>query len=430
MSTLSYQNHFSATLASNAGAADTVLQVNISSSVAITVPPDGRIPLTITNDATPIAYEVVYCTNISGTSFTVIRGMEGSSASSWTAGSSIICPPTAGTTALFTQAGWTPPWSAAIATQIGGYSNGAIVPDSNGVQWISTASDNLTQPGVAGASWVRFLAGTSPVGVVDDFAGQTAPDGWIFCYGQAISRTSYAALFAAIGTLYGSGDNSTTFNVPDCRGRTTVGVDNMGGNAAGRITQPVSGIVGTQIGATGGTQLLQGHTHAINDPGHTHFVADPGHVHSITDPGHTHGITDPTHAHGVGDPQHTHAPYDAGHVHTIFSSSLRAFNQQTGSTGGFYSTVGDAPGGQTLITDVAGTGISIDASPTNISIYASGTGIHVNTGTTGISVQLHATGVTINTAVTGVTVVTTGTGASQNVQPSILFNKIIFTGVY
>lgn len=57
----------------------------------------------------------------------------------------------------------------------------------------------------------------APVGVINAFGGTTAPEGWLLCQGQAISRTDYADLFAVIGTAFGSGDGSTTFNVPDMR---------------------------------------------------------------------------------------------------------------------------------------------------------------------------------------------------------------------
>jgi len=56
-----------------------------------------------------------------------------------------------------------------------------------------------------------------PVGTVMDYSGAVAPEGFLFCYGQALSRTDYSELFDAIGTTYGSGDGSTTFNVPDFR---------------------------------------------------------------------------------------------------------------------------------------------------------------------------------------------------------------------
>ena len=57
----------------------------------------------------------------------------------------------------------------------------------------------------------------APVGVINAFGGAEAPEGWLLCQGQAISRTDYADLFAVIGTAFGSGDGSTTFNVPDMR---------------------------------------------------------------------------------------------------------------------------------------------------------------------------------------------------------------------
>jgi len=60
-----------------------------------------------------------------------------------------------------------------------------------------------------------------PPGVVLPFAGTSAPAGFLLCGGQAVSRATYAALFAAIGTTFGAGDGSTTFNLPDLRGRAT-----------------------------------------------------------------------------------------------------------------------------------------------------------------------------------------------------------------
>ena len=57
-----------------------------------------------------------------------------------------------------------------------------------------------------------------PVGTINAYGGITAPDGWLLCQGQALSRTDYADLFAVIGTSFGSGDGSTTFNAPDFRG--------------------------------------------------------------------------------------------------------------------------------------------------------------------------------------------------------------------
>lgn len=118
------------------------------------------------------------------------------------------------------------------------------------------------------------VLGRVPVGSAVEYYGSTAPAGWLFAAGQEVSRTTYAALFAAIGTTYGVGDGSTTFNLPDSRGRVVVGRDNMGGTPANRVTNAGSGITATTLGATGGSQLLQQHNHAAS-------VTDPGHIHTI-----------------------------------------------------------------------------------------------------------------------------------------------------
>lgn len=96
--------------------------------------------------------------------------------------------------------------------------------------------------------------GLAPAGVVLPFAGSTAPTGWLLCFGQAVSRTTYAVLFTALGTAYGAGDGSTTFALPDLRGRIPGGKDNMGGSAASRLTTAGSGVDGTTLGASGGAQ--------------------------------------------------------------------------------------------------------------------------------------------------------------------------------
>jgi microcystin-dependent protein len=95
-----------------------------------------------------------------------------------------------------------------------------------------------------------------PTGAVMPFAGSTAPTGWLLCAGQAVSRTTYAALFAVLGTTFGAGDGSTTFALPGMRGRAVFGVDNMGGGAANRLgAGSAGGVTGTaSLGATGGEQ--------------------------------------------------------------------------------------------------------------------------------------------------------------------------------
>lgn len=97
-----------------------------------------------------------------------------------------------------------------------------------------------------------------PIASSIDYWGVAAPSScYAFPYGQAISRTTYAALFFLIGTVYGAGDGSTTFNLPDLRGRVTAGRDDMGGSAANRLTSAGSGLDGIALSATGGTESRQ-----------------------------------------------------------------------------------------------------------------------------------------------------------------------------
>lgn len=121
------------------------------------------------------------------------------------------------------------------------------------------------------------LLAVMPIGAVIAFAGSAAPNPtpdatFLLCYGQTVSRADYATLFDRLGTAYGAGNGTTTFALPDLRGRVAVGKDDMGGAAAGRMTVGVSGIAGATLGAAGGDQRLHNHTHGVTDPGHDHAI--------------------------------------------------------------------------------------------------------------------------------------------------------------
>ena len=76
------------------------------------------------------------------------------------------------------------------------------------------------------SKWRNYISrALVPTGTVLAFAGSSAPSGFLLCDGRAVSRTTYTSLFSVIGTTYGSGDGSTTFNLPDMRGRVAVGSD-------------------------------------------------------------------------------------------------------------------------------------------------------------------------------------------------------------
>lgn len=99
------------------------------------------------------------------------------------------------------------------------------------------------------------LLGYVSSGMVMPFAGSAAPTGWLECNGSAVSRTTYAALFAVIGTLWGVGDGSTTFNLPETRGEFIRGYDNSRGVDSGRVL------------ASSQSDELKAHTHPRNTDG-------------------------------------------------------------------------------------------------------------------------------------------------------------------
>jgi|SRR6185295_7318463 len=210
-----------------------------------------------------------------------------------------------------------------------------------------------------------------PSGTVLDFAGPTAPSGWTECDGSAVSRTTFASLFAAIGTTWGSGNGTTTFNVPDLRRRTCVG---RGGSS--------SGTLGNTLGSVGGEE---DHVLSVGElAAHNHGVSDPGHNH--TQNAHTHTVTDPGHAHS-----------QASHAHSTAMS--------TGGTGDGNVSFSGRNGSNTSLGTNA-------MSPT------------INSNTTGIS-NANATA-TNNSNTTGITTNNNGSGTGHNtIQPSAVMIKII-----
>jgi microcystin-dependent protein len=117
---------------------------------------------------------------------------------------------------------------------------------------------SLTQfEGYNGSGWGEIANGV-PAGSVFTFATTTPPSGYLECNGAAVSRSTYASLFSSISTTWGTGDGSSTFNLPDLRGQFVRGWDNSAGVDSGRSF------------ASSQTDQNKQHTHSVTDPGHFH----------------------------------------------------------------------------------------------------------------------------------------------------------------
>lgn len=174
-----------------------------------------------------------------------------------------------------TTGNFTVTWQANFGS--GGVGTGWNVPQGSRTLFISDTT--------AGARPVSgdIVGSLRSAGSISPFAGSSAPAFSLLCYGQAVSRTIYSYLFAAIGTTYGSGDGSTTFNVPDLRGRALFGLDNMGGTPAGRLTGSNTGNISspTTLGSAGGEENHIVLTAEMPNHTHTATVTDPGHLHTM-----------------------------------------------------------------------------------------------------------------------------------------------------
>lgn len=240
-----------------------------------------------------------------------------------------------------------------------------------------------------------------PVGSIVDFAGAAAPTGWLLCTGQAVSRTTYAALFDVLGTTYGAGNGTSTFNLPDTRGRTTVGVDASQSNRIDITTYPNARTIGGTMGES--TVTLS----ASQLPAHAHpasAASGGSHNHSFTGTAasagaHTHSVSGTAASNGA----HTHSSSVASVTTT--PSPVRFLNA----------------GADYHINPISGsdTTSSAGAHTHSVSGTAASAGAHTHSvsGTTA-SDGAHSHTITVSNN-------TGGGGAHGNMQPAIAMNKII-----
>lgn len=164
----------------------------------------------------------------------------------------------------------------------------------------------------------QIPSNTDFTGIVLPYAGSAAPDGWLLCDGSAVSRTTYSDLFGLVGTTYGAGDGSTTFNLPDLRGRLPLGKDDMGGSAANRVTATQADNLGQGSGAETHTLIeaeMPSHGHDIDasttGSSHSHNASTgrPASASSTSGAGSTGTNTQPTANTGSGNAHNNMPPY-------------------------------------------------------------------------------------------------------------------------
>ncbi len=261
----------------------------------------------------------------------------------------------------------------------------------------------------------KFYTSLIPVGTVLSFSGETPPEGYLLCQGQAISRTDYANLFNIIGIKYGAGDGNTTFNLPDLRSRVPVGL-----NTSDNDFQA--------LGTTGGVKTvtltsnqLPAHNHSaattVNNGGaHTHSGSSAsagGHTHTATSGsagGHTHTINNsgnlniPIYVDGSATSQNRIAYYILGQG---FSNIRNYITWDEGSPSHTISAIGG---------NHAHTMASAGAHTHSVSVASNGSHAH--------TITIGSAGTHGHTAVTSVD--NTGGGqAHNNMQPYVVLNYII-----
>jgi len=261
------------------------------------------------------------------------------------------------------------------------------------------------------------------IGEVVDYAGTTAPPRWLMCYGQAVSRTTYAALFAVISTTYGVGDNSTTFNLPDARGRASAGKDDMGGTSANRLTNFAGGLDGDVLGAAGGLEnhiitlaQMASHNHTgatgTESADHTHNTAVSGTTAGVS-ANHTH-VTAVSGTTGTVSVNHTHAP----------GSGVQYWNFNASGGGAYTMSISTG-----TTTSLANNTAGFSANHTHsFSDTSSTSGVNSVGHTHTFSDTSSVSGGRSAAHTHAITAEGSGT-AHNNVQPTIVFNKIIYAGV-
>jgi len=169
-----------------------------------------------------------------------------------------------------------------------------------------------------------------PIGGIIQWPTNTAPDGYLLCDGNQISRDDFRNLFNVIGVIYGAGDGSTTFNLPDLRGRFVLGKAAAG---TGSTLAGTGGALDHTHAISGSTAAEAAHTHAISSDlsTHSHSISSSGtHTHNINIPG---VIVQSGTGQNVFNNQTTATDADGDHNHTGSTGTANLAHSHGSATG-------------------------------------------------------------------------------------------------
>lgn len=255
-------------------------------------------------------------------------------------------------------------WTLRRDTVIQSSNGGSLVNFAAGNRYISLTVLAPTTDAIR-FDWQTAL-GLDMSGAVSYFAMNAAPSGWVRCNGAALSRTAYSRLFSKIGTQFGVGDGSTTFNVPELRGEFVRCWDDGRTLDNGRVLGNIQ------------DHALGTHGHGINDPGHVHGVNQIPHAHAVSDGGHTHSAwTD-----GQGEHNHiggfqTTGSVDGRQGYGMDRAGGYANDVLIPGNNGSYVTGIAGNHGHNVGVGISAAGIAIFGEYANVSIASGGTGISV-----------------------------------------------------
>lgn len=293
----------------------------------------------------------------------------------------------------------------------GGASVGTVIPSGTTVSGVGPQGP----PGPTGAQGIQGpqgLQGVAPVGTILMYGGSSAPGGWVACDGSALSRTAFSALFSIISTTFGAGDGSSTFNVPNFKGRMALGVGQS--TAAGATAHALAQMGGEETHALVGAEMAY-HAHTLGN--HTHVGAD--HAHSMQN--HQHYCPGVDHLH-YDDHAHTVGAGQGSHAHIIPA----AFSVQSGSGATFIGTGGSQNTGFSTLPAMGtnsksqqGYGATTQAADRSLAFWSQGPNI---AATAGADRGLTTTGPSTNTSdYYG------GNAGHNNLSPYTVVNFIIKT---